>query len=203
MNTETQEAPLQTNHSPLPPVKEPVRKEPFLGELIRFILISLAIVIPLRMYVAEPFVVSGSSMFPTFETGNYLIVDQVSYRFDEPERGDVVVFEYPVDPSKFFIKRVIGLPGETIQIRDSQVVVINDSYPDGLLLDEPYIGDVREGDTIVTLNEGDYFVMGDNRAASSDSRVWGPLPEENIVGKVFLRLFPIKEVGSLPGQFHQ
>jgi signal peptidase I len=181
----------------------PPKKESALSEIIRFILISLAIVIPIRMYGAEPFIVSGSSMFPTFDTGHYLIIDQVSYRFENPDRGDIVVFHYPKDPEKFFIKRVVGLPGETIQIKDGRVLVINADFPDGLLLDEPYIEETRNENMVVALTEDEYFVMGDNRIASSDSRIWGPLPRENIVGKVFLRLFPIGDLDILPGQFHQ
>lgn len=176
-------------------------REPLFSEIIRFVLISLAIVIPIRLYIAEPFIVSGSSMVPTFQTGNYLIVEQVSYRFENPERGDVVVFHYPRDPSKFFIKRIIGLPGEVIEINKGQIIIKNETYPDGLLLNEPYI-DMKSDDNLrFTLSSDEYFVMGDNRTASSDSRVWGPLPEDLIVGKAFLRLFPIQNLDILPGNY--
>jgi len=185
----------------LPPLSD--KEGSFFGELIRFVLISLAIVIPVRLYIAEPFIVSGSSMTPTFETGHYLIVDQVSYRFDAPERGDVVVFRYPKDPSKFFIKRVIGLPGETIRIKDKSVLIYNETYPDGLLLNEPYIKDMPQENTETALGESEYFVMGDNRGASSDSRIWGPLEKDEIVGQAFLRLFPVTEFGVLPGEYNQ
>lgn len=182
-----------------PPKKPKKKKESTFGEVIRFVLISLAIVIPIRLYIAEPFIVSGSSMTPTFETGNYLIVDQVTYRFENPDRGDVVIFHYPKDPAKFFIKRVIGLPGEVVEIKNNQIIVFSSDYPDGLLLDEPYIQSMSSKDLRVTLEEDHYFVMGDNRNASSDSRIWGPLPEDLIVGRALIRLFPISDLSVLPG----
>jgi signal peptidase I len=138
-------------------------------------------------------------MTPTFETGNYLIVDQVTYRFEDPDRGDVVVFHYPKDPAKFFIKRVIGLPGEVVEIKNDQIIIFSSDYPDGLLLDEPYIQSMGSNDLRVTLEEDQYFVMGDNRNASSDSRIWGPLPEDLIVGRALIRLFPIRDLSVLPG----
>jgi signal peptidase I len=186
-------------YSPPPKKPKPKKKESTFGEVIRFVLISLAIVIPIRLYIAEPFIVSGSSMTPTFETGNYLIVDQVTYRFEDPDRGDVVIFHYPKDPTKFFIKRVIGLPGEVVEIKGNQIIVFSSDYPDGLLLDEPYIQSMRSKDLRVTLEEDQYFVMGDNRDASSDSRIWGPLPEDLIVGRALIRLFPISDLSLLPG----
>jgi len=174
------------------------------GELFRFALIALIIVVPIRLYVAQPFIVSGASMEETFATGEYLIVDQVTYHFEAPMRGDVVIFRYPRDPSKFFIKRVIGLPGETVTITDHAVTITNDTYPDGLTLDEPYIKSMHNGDTEMRteLGEHEYFVMGDNRDASSDSRTWGVLPEENIVGRAFARLFPVQTLELLPGEYH-
>lgn len=183
-------------------MEEANKKESFFGEILRFILVSLAIVIPIRMFIAEPFVVSGSSMHPTFETGHYLIVDQVSYRFDDPQRGDIIVFHYPKDPKKFFIKRVIGLPGEVVEISEGKVLVKNDVYTDGLLLEEPYVKDLSNENIRLTLGADEYFVMGDNRTASSDSRVWGPLSENLIVGKALIRLFPITNLSILPGDYN-
>lgn len=159
-------------------------------EVIRFAIIALAIVIPIRAFVAQPFVVSGSSMSPTFHNGEYLIVDQLSYNLGHPHRGDVVIFRYPKDPSKFFIKRMIGLPGETIRIEGSQVTIINEEYPNGFVLTEDYVEFATSNQEEITLGEDEYFVMGDNRAASLDSREWGPVPEENLTGKAFLRLLP-------------
>ena len=171
-----------------------------LTELIQFFLLALLIVVPIRFFVAQPFIVSGASMDDTFHHGQYLIVDQVSYRLDDPNRGDVVIFRYPNDPSKYFIKRVIGVPGDTISIVDSTVTLTNDEYPDGIILDEPYITPMRPGvPQTTTLGPEEYFVMGDNRDQSSDSRLWGTLPADHIIGRAWLRLFPPQTAAYLPG----
>ncbi len=171
-------------------------------ELVRFALIALIIVIPFRLFVAQPFKVSGSSMVPTFQDQNYLIVDEISYRFEEPKRGDVVIFHPPgQDKSIYYIKRVIGLPGETIKINGSTVTIVNADHKDGFVLDEPYIKNKSTSDNMEkTLGPTDYFVMGDNRPWSSDSRAWGTLPRKNIVGRAFLRLLPMKEISAFPGE---
>jgi len=171
-------------------------------ELIKVVLIAVIIVAPIRFYIAQPFVVSGASMKDTFEDGQYLIVDQLSYRVSEPERGDVIIFRFPLEPSKFFIKRVIGLPNETVTVEGHEVVIVNAEHPDGAVLTEPYVSPSRSRDDFVsvTLHEGEYFVMGDNRKESSDSRTWGVLNEEYIVGRAFVRLFPITELDVFPGQ---
>lgn len=180
---------------------EPARKaEHPLTEIVRFSLIAILIVVPVRMFIAQPFIVSGASMEETFQSGEYLIVDQVSYYFEAPKRGEVVIFRYPRDPSKFFIKRVIGLPGETLEIIDGVIIIKNDESPDGFILDESYIepmplaAPLREA-----LGEREYFVMGDNRDQSSDSRAWGVLQEERIIGRAWLRLFPPTSMSFFPG----
>jgi signal peptidase I len=173
-----------------------------LTELVRFSIIAILIVLPIRWFIAQPFIVSGASMDNTFHNGEYLIVDQVSYYFDNPERGDVVVFRYPKDPSKFFIKRIIGLPGDTVVIENSTVTIINEDHPDGFVIDEPYVESMRPAAPFrEELGDREYFVMGDNRDQSSDSRVWGILQEERIVGRAFIRLFPPDEIGFLPGKY--
>lgn len=171
-----------------------------LTEIIRFSLIALLIVFPIRMFIAQPFIVSGASMQETFQNGEYLIVDQVTYYFEEPHRGDVVIFRYPRDPSKFFIKRVIGVPGDQISIEGNVVKIKNEEHPDWATLDEPYIASMEPNTYLEeTLGEGEYFVMGDNRDQSSDSRMWGVLQERNIVGRALIRLFPLGEAEMLPG----
>ena len=181
------------------------KKENFFKEIFKFSLIALLIVVPFRIYIAQPFIVSGASMSPTFETGQYLIVDQLSYRFEEPKRGDVVIFKFPQDTSKFFIKRIIGLPGETVEIRGSNIIVKQKDTKISFTLDEPYIASENTKEDFITtvLKNNEYYVLGDNRRASSDSRVWGTLENDLIVGRAFLRLFPLQALDYLPGVFNQ
>ena len=162
----------------------------FWKELIKLVFLSLLIVVPFRLYVAQPFVVEGASMDPTFETGDYLIVDEFSYHFRAPERGSVLIFKYPKDPKKSFIKRIIGLPNETVLISDGQVTVINTEHPNGLILDEPYVKFSKKESFKLVLGGDEYFVLGDNRPASADSRIWGAVPEKNIIGRPIVRFFP-------------
>lgn len=172
-------------------------------ELVRFALIALVIVIPFRLLVAEPFVVSGSSMYPTFKNGDYLIVDKMSYKFKEPARDDVVIFRYPNDTTKFFIKRIIGLPGETVDIDGSTVTIKNTSHPEGIVLNEPYVKNTSENIVHLELKSDEYFVMGDNRSGSSDSRSWGPVKRSLLTGTAFLRLLPINHINYRPGAYQE
>lgn len=175
----------------------------FFGELFKFAIIAVVIVLPIRMYIAQPFIVSGASMEPTFEHGEYLIVDEISYRFISPERGDVIIFRFPEDPSKFFIKRIVGLPGETVTMQGGSITITNNRHPEGIVLDESYIVDFARDSFTVMLERDEYFVLGDNRPASSDSRIWGPLEEDLIIGRAFLRLLPIARAEVLPGEENQ
>jgi signal peptidase I len=184
-------------------MKENTLRGNFFVDVIKFALLALLIVVPFRLFVAQPFIVSGASMAPTFTTGEYLIIDQLSYRFDKPERGDVVIFRYPENPSIFFIKRIIGLPGETIEISPGDISVRSDDMSSALHLAEPYLAleNVDRGISQINLDDTEYFVMGDNRKASSDSRTWGPLPEDLIIGRALLRLLPLQKIELLPGKF--
>jgi signal peptidase I len=174
--------------------------EQALKEIVIFVVLAIIIVLPIRLFVAQPFVVDGESMHPTFENANYLIVDELTYHFEAPQRGDVIVFRYPGNPKIFYIKRIIGLPGETVSI-NSGVVNITKTNGQSITLSEPYavVEDATYTQT-TTLGSNQYWVMGDNRPESSDSRVWGPLPSQNIIGRVFLRLLPANDVGFLPGK---
>lgn len=186
----------------VPQKKNSFRQEAW--ETARFLLIAFAIVIPLRIFVAQPFIVSGASMDPTFRNGQYVIVDELSYNIGDPTRGDVIIFKYPKNPSQYFIKRVIGLPGETVIINNQGKVLIKDKDANVILtLNEPYVAYPKDETAERTLKLGEYFVMGDNRAGSFDSRAWGPVPREMIVGRAFLRLFPITSISVLPGEFRQ
>jgi len=155
------------------------------------------------MFVAQPFIVSGASMTPTFEDGDYLIVDEISYHLGEPDRGSVVIFRYPLDPKTFFIKRIIGLPGETVGTKGSEVTIQNKENSNGFILDESYIAFPKNDYTTITLADNEYFVMGDNRAGSSDSRIWGPLKREFIIGRPIIRLLPIGGLSVLPGNINK
>ncbi len=176
-----------------------------LREWIQVIIIALVVALPVRFLIAEPFIVNGASMDPTFSTGQFLIVDRLSYRFESPTRGDVVVFEYPNNPSIYYIKRIVGLPGEIVSIKNGKVSIINDEHPQGMALTEPYV-DASHASTD-TLREAlsgtEYFVMGDNRRESSDSRTWGPLDQNFIVGRPIVRLLPVTQASVFPGEYQQ
>lgn len=174
-----------------------------LRELLAYIAVAGSIAILIRVFIASPWLVSGPSMLPNFHDFDYLIVDRLSYRFEEPHRGDVIVFGLPQMPSRDLIKRVIGLPGETVVIEGNEVIITNDTHPEGFTLDEPYLDPANLGGVSrlhVKLGMDEYFVLGDNRRVSADSRVWGVLPRKDIIGKVFLRLFPFTDIGLRPAQ---
>src|SRR3989344_2896960 len=157
-------------------------------ETIKVIVVSLAIILPIRFFLIQPFYVEGASMEPSFHPREYLIIDEITYRFSNPQRGEVVVFRYPKDPRQFYIKRVVGLPGESIKIIDGVV------YVNGTALDEDYLADVYLSDDSkeeMTLGPDEYFVMGDNRANSLDSRVFGPVQSPYLIGRVWLRGWPV------------
>jgi signal peptidase I len=172
----------------------------FTWEIFKIAVIALAIVIPIRYFLFQPFLVKGESMSPNFEDGDYLIVDELSYRFKSPARGDIVVFNHTEKSISGFaksrlIKRIIGLPEETIEIKEGKITIYKDGQKQ--ILDESdYLSLFlrTSGDISVTLNKGEYFVLGDNRSFSKDSRVFGVLNEEEIIGKVFLRAWPINDI---------
>lgn len=164
----------------------------FVTEVLHVIIISLAIIVPVRYFLIQPFYVKGASMEPNFYDHEYLIIDEFSYRLHEPRRGEIVVFRYPNDPRQYFIKRVIAVPGDRIKVTGGKVTLFNDENPGGEHLDETsYLGVVfTAGDIDLSLGAGEYFLMGDNRAASLDSRIFGPVARSFIVGRVWLRGWP-------------
>lgn len=183
-----------------PKNKKSVRQEFF--SLVRFTLVTLAIIIPIRIFIAQPFVVNGDSMYPSLENGDYLIVDEITYKTQDIQRGDVVVFRFPnSDQKRFLIKRVIGLPGEMVAISGDKVTITKE---DGSIIQikEDYINAGFSSYGTWDLDDEEYFVMGDNRGASSDSRSWGVLDKKYIVGKTFFRLFPLSEMTAYPAE-HQ
>jgi signal peptidase I len=169
----------------------------FVWELFKVVVISLVIIIPVRYFLIKPFYVKGASMEPTFHDRQYLIINELSYFLGDPVRGDSVVFRYPLDPSQYFIKRVVGLPGERVVVSDGQVRIYHQGAADGMILQEPYLaqGVVTGGAVDLTLAAEQYFLLGDNRSESLDSRAFGPVQRHSIVGKTLFRGWPLDKVG--------
>ncbi|MDD5040609.1 MAG: signal peptidase I [Patescibacteria group bacterium] len=167
----------------------------FIIELVKIVLIALAVIIPIRYFLFQPFYVRGASMEPSFHDSEYLIIDEITYRFTEPKRGEVVVVKNPDRHSEFFIKRIIGLPGETIELREGNVYIYNNQNIDGFMIRESYLaeGTKTSGEITIQLGEEEYYVLGDNRTVSLDSRIFGPLNREYIVGRAWLRVWPFDE----------
>ena len=178
-----------------------MKKESYLKDILVFALLAIIIVIPIRTFIAQPFLVSGVSMDPTFKTHDYLIINEISYYFREPKREEVVVMRYPLDTNTFFIKRIIGLPLETVTVKNGEIIIINKDNPKGFKIDSKYVIDKHKSfeSFSVTLGPTEYFVMGDNRKESSDSRFWGPLPKKDIIGTPIIRLFPFNKIEIKPG----
>ncbi|KKS98551.1 MAG: signal peptidase I, signal peptidase I [Candidatus Gottesmanbacteria bacterium GW2011_GWA2_43_14] len=173
----------------------------FVFDFLETIVVALSVFVVVYLFIIQPHEVKGSSMEPSFQNNEYIITDKISYRFGTPKRGDVIIFKAPVNPDVDYIKRIIGESGETVMVQNGRIFI------DGKILNEPYIneltpvfpgGFVKEG-TPITVPENYYFVMGDNRPHSSDSREFGPIDKKLIVGKAVLRYWPINEIGLLPG----
>lgn len=190
---------LETNKISPEAAFRPRRAWGVVGEMIKVALISLAIILPVRYFLIKPFYVNGASMEPNYYDHEYLIIDEINYRFNPPQRGDVIVFRYPGDPKQYFIKRVIGLPGERIVLQDNKITVYNLSHSEGIAVDEPYLGsgEVTAGEVDKNLGPDEYFVFGDNRHASLDSRRFGPIHKSAIIGRTWLRGWPLDRVGVL------
>lgn len=163
-------------------------------EFIKLAAIAVVVIVAVRYFLIQPFYVRGASMEPNFHNYEYLIIDELSYRFNHPQRGEVVVFRYPRDPQEHFIKRVIGLPGEEVQIKNNHVYIYDEARPQGYILPEIYLAEdqitTANNENRVKLAEDEYYVLGDNREASQDSRSFGPVKRSFITGKVWLRGYP-------------
>jgi len=209
MSEEKEKFPEQTVENNFSPRPEPTnnhesrqKKESWL-DIVKFALITAAIVLPIRFFIAQPFMVSGSSMEPTFNNNDYLIVDEISYRFEKPKRGEVIIFKRP-EEKKYLIKRIVGLPNETVELSGNSITIKNAERPEGFLLDQTFVvNNNSELKKMVTLDDDEYFVLGDNRPVSYDSRVWGALQVKNIIGRPFLRLYPFSAFKIFPGDASQ
>ena len=199
-------APISNTLSPVSPEAVPPVVPSRWSEIVQVVLMTLAIVIPIRLFIANPFKVEGKSMEPTYFDHEYLIIDEISYRFHEPQRGEVVVLHPPTDPGKYFIKRVVAMPNETIEIIQGKVKIFNTAHPTGWTLDETSYFDLSELSKSeqemmsmrpVTLGENEYFVMGDNRRASFDSRYFGPITRDELIGRAWIRGWPVNRWGVL------
>lgn len=168
-----------------------------LFEIFEIVAIAMVTVFLVRAFLLQPFLVNGASMEPNFSSGDYLLIDELTYRLRAPERGEVIVFRYPGDETTFYIKRVIGLPGERLKLSKDGITIFNTEYPDGFALDEIYLAQTDNagyGDKEFILTNSQYFVMGDNRVHSFDSRNWGPMDKKELIGLVRLRLWPVPKI---------
>lgn len=189
--------------------------KPWLKEILDFmvsVIIALIIVVPFRYFIAEPYIVSGSSMSPNYETGDYIIVNKFVGPVVNPKRGDVLVFVPPmerenswknffpiIDSRTKFIKRVIGLPGETVKIENNNVYIKTKDSDSFIELDEPYLKNhILKRNQTIKLRDDEYFMLGDNRGNSYDSEEWGPIKDYDIIGEPFLRLVPFSKFGINP-----
>lgn len=163
-----------------------------LREMVETILLTLLIYVLIRTFLIENYRVVGRSMVPTLEDKQFLVVNKLDYRLREPRRGDIIVFFDPRDQDRKLIKRIIGLPGEMIETRAGQIFV------DGEPLDEPYIqNQAGYSKSVIQVPEGNYYVLGDNRANSSDSHNWGTLLEDKIVGRAWFSYWPPEMWGAI------
>lgn len=200
--------------SPPPPTNDETEQQPkpslpvllargtvhFFMDFLETIVVALSIFVVVYLFFMQPHEIKGSSMEPNFHNGEYILTDKISYRFRNPIRGDVIILKAPKNPEIDYIKRVIGLPGERIKVEKGQV------YINEVKVDERYVSDttplfpgsfLQEGEEI-TVPEGEYFVMGDNRPHSSDSREFGSIAKNLVIGRAFFRYWPLTKIGAVP-----
>ena len=184
-------------------IERATRRERPLLRLVRDLLIivvlAAALIVPVKYFVAQPFVVEGGSMVPLLQPHDYVIVDELTYLTHAPRRGDIVVFRYPLDPSLYFIKRLIGLPGETVELKEGVIHITPAGATESEPLYESYVAEAQQyaEDSRIELGANEYFMLGDNRKASFDSRVWGPVSSRNILGRAMVRVYPFASAQSL------
>ncbi len=162
----------------------------FFLELVKIVILAGITIVLVRYFLFKPFYVKGESMEPTFYEKEYLIIDEISYRFRDPQRGEVVVFKAPIGDKDYYLKRIIGMPGERVKVEDNKVIIYNEENPQGIVVEEMYLMETTPGSITMSLGPGQYFVMGDNRDSSYDSRGFGPVGKAEIVGRAWLRGWP-------------
>lgn len=181
----------------------------FFIDTVETLVVAAAIFVIVYLFIMQPHRVDGESMFPTFHSQDYILTEKISYRFGRPKRGDIVVFRAPAekDKGKDFIKRIIALPGEKIKVENNHIYIYNSQNPNGFVLEESYLrpnvvttGEqyLQEG-VVKEVSDNNYVVMGDNRQNSSDSRAFGTVPKENLIGKAFLRYWPLSKFSLING----
>ena len=178
-----------------------IKTKSIFGDLLKYLAVAFIVMLPVRLFLIQPFIVSGNSMAPAFTDGNYLVIDELYTQHETPQRGDVVIFRYPLDPSLYYIKRIVGMPGETMTIDKGAVSIDKrDGTRQVLVVPRPSITELTQVEPIITkLAKDEYFVLGDNRSESSDSRDWGPLQSKFIIGRALMRIWPINTIQFLPG----
>ncbi len=168
----------------------------FILDLVKLAIIAGITIGLVRYFLFKPFYVSGQSMEPNFLEKDYLIIDEITYRFREPQRGEVIVFKSPLSNGDYYLKRIVGLPGERVKIDDNKVVIYNSDHPQGMLIDEIYIAEKTQGSLMIILDSDEYFVMGDNRNSSYDSRRFGAIKRNSITGRAWVRGWPINRINK-------
>ena len=168
----------------------------FVVEIVQIAVLALAIILPVRYFLIQPFIVKGASMEPNFYDSEYLIIDELTFHFRNPERGEIIVFRPPEHEDQYYIKRIIGLPGETVELRNGEITIYNNDVPNGFVLHESYITQVTEGRDRRVLGAEEYYVMGDHRDASLDSRFFGAVPYDHFIGRVWVRGLPIDRAAT-------
>ncbi len=174
-------------------------------DFLQSIVVVMAIMVMIYLFVMSPQEIKGASMEPSFVNGEYILTNKILFKLRDPERGDVVIFKSPSNPEIDYIKRIIGLPADTVSLKNN-VIYVNDTK-----VEEPYLAAgisifggsyLRENQEVI-IPEGKYFVMGDNRPHSADSREFGPIPKEDFIGKAFLRYWPFTKLGLVPQPHYQ
>ncbi len=171
----------------------------FFLELIKVVILAGITIVLVRHFLFKPFYVKGESMDPAYLEKDYLIINQFSYKLfrHQPNRGEVIVFRAPIQQKDFYLKRVIGLPGERVKVEEGKVIVYNEDHPQGIVIKEDYLVETTPGSASVTLGPDQYFVLGDNRNASYDSRRFGPINKDSIVGRTWIRGWPFNRLGLI------